>query len=114
MTSRQQIKAILAELKKLYNAAIAQAPIDIDTLPANMVSSWDAVADIIGQGAVTYIRTADTIKLASMAIHVILANGHNITTDGRSVYTSYPIEADRKELWLALRPALIRVIRRQA
>jgi hypothetical protein len=80
----------------------------------NTSSSWDSVAEIIGQSAVTYIRTADTIKLASMAIHVILANGHNITTDGTHVYTSHPIAQDRYDDWLALRPALIRVIRRQS
>ena len=110
MTSRSQIRALLAELTKAFNSMRQHtAP-----LPAKTVSTWDAVAEIVGQGAVTYIRTADTIKLASMAIHVILANGHNITTDGTNVYTSHPIAQDRYDDWLALRPALIRVIRRQS
>jgi len=106
MTSRSQIRALLAEITKAFNSIRPHtAP-----LPANTVVSWDSIAQIIGQPAVTYIRTADVVLQARQVINMVIDQGYNITSDGRYVYTNMPLAS--KEAWQHLQPALIRAIRR--
>ena len=106
MTSRSQIRALLAEITRAFNSIRPHtAP-----LPANTVVSWDSVAQIIGQPAVTYIRTADLVMQARQVITLIIEQGYNVTTDGKHVYTNMPIRS--KAEWQAFQPALIKAIQR--
>jgi hypothetical protein len=79
-------------------------------MKTDQLSTWSELADIIGQDAVTYIRTGDPVNQARMAIAVILDCDHAVSTDGERVYTSMPMSTVGERGWDALQPALLRVI----